>query len=567
MESEQLQSFNDRLSQWISSQGFWFQLRFSMSGGGAGSIIFHLLRIGFRVLLFLLLVCVGGWIYLIKRVESKDFPRKLSEAIGNHLLAGECRIEGFRRTAGEFNLRRIACAGTPDAYYSAFEASNISCRMGLLDGLSGVWNPGPIRVKRLDMEVRTGADDPATATRRAESFLKGFPNFDVSLVEVSDATLRWGFAKVFNPQIRAGLTEPARGEIKNSAMTVQRTDGGYRLQFRGGTFTQNWLEDLEIVEMTAFIGPDGIQIEKGEFIAKVEASQKPPGSVSFLGVKVSGGDRPMVSGTARLKGVPLELLIPSRVQGFVEGSISCDLKMGGSTNSNEGVTYEGQVIMSGEDCLTLRDRIHLFKALSVVDLFNSYRKLDFREGSFYMKTSAGCLSLEKVSLKSKDVVSLQGDLKVRLPTDEEIQNAVTRKSTGELAPVFASDNTTDELSSEKSENEFTLKNAATSSSEAPRKDGTAIQDTGLFKQLADGLTNRQVIQQGMEIFSKNLRYEGKFAISIPGDSFARAPDLALIYQPDPVTKRISIEVPIEGNIYEITLSQAEDIYVKGRRRE
>ncbi len=538
-----------------------------MSGGGAGSIIFHLLRIGFRVLLFLLLVCVGGWIYLIKRVEAKDFPKKLSEAIGNQLLAGECRIEGFRRTSGEFNLRRIACAGTPDAYYSAFEASNISCRMGLLDGLTGVWNPGPIRVKRLDMEVRTGSDDPATAARRAESFLRDYAKFDLSLVEVSDATLRWGFAKVFNPQIRAGLTEPAKGEIKNSAMTVQRTDGGYRLQFRGGTFTQNWLEGLEIVELTAFIGPDGIQIEKGEFVARVEGSQKPPGSVSLLGVKVSGGDRPVVSGTARLKGVALELLLPSRVQGFVEGSISCDLKMGGSTNSNEGVTYEGQVIMSGEDCITLRERIHLFKALSVVDLFNSYRKLDFREGSFFMKASAGSLSLEKVSMKSKDVISLQGEMKVRLPSDQEIQSAVTRKSTGELAPVFASDNSTDELSTDKSENEFTLKNAAASTSEAPRKEGATNQDSGLFKQLADGVANRQVIQQGMEIFSKNLRYEGKFTISIPGDSFARAPDLAAIYQPDPVTKRISIEVPIEGNIYDITLSQAEDIYVKGRRRE
>lgn len=565
MESEQLQSFNDRLSQWISSQGFWFQLRFSMAGGGASSVIFHLIRIGVRVLLFLLLAAVGGWIYLIKRVESKDFPKKLTESIGHQVVASECRIEGFRRTAGEFNLRRIACAGGADAFYSAFEASNITCRMGLLDGLTGVWKPGPIRIKRLDMEVRTGSDDPESAALRAASFLKEYPDLDVSTIEVSDATIRWGFAKLFNPQIRAGLTEPARGEIRNSTMTAQRTDGGYRLQFRGGTFSQNWLEGFEIVEMTVFIGPEGIRVDKGEFVAKVEGSQKSPGSLSLLGVKVTGGDRPQVSGTARLRNVPLEMLLPSRVQGFVEGSISCDLRMSGSTNSSEGVAYEGQVVMNGEDCITLRERIHLFKALSVVDLFNSYRKLDFKEGSFLMRASAGSLSLDKVNLKSGEVMTLQGALKVRLPTDQEIQTAVTRKSTGELAPVFTSDNTTDELSAEKGGNDFTLKRAA--SSEAAAKDGGAAQETGLFKQLADGVVNRQIIQQGMELFSKNLRYEGMFTISIPGDSFARAPDLALMYPPDAQTKRISIEVPIEGNIYEITLSQAEDIYVKGRRRE
>lgn len=565
MESEQLQSFNERLSQWISSQGFWFQLRYSMAGGGAGSILFHLLRIGFRVVLFLLLVCIGGWIYLIKRVEAKDFPKKLTESIGHHLSASECRIEGFRRTQGEFNLRRVACAGGDDAFYSAFEAANITCQMGLLDGLTGVWKPGPIRIKRLDMEVRAGSDDPESASRRAQSFLKSFPNFDVSTVEVSDASFRWGFAKVFDPRIRAGLTEPAKGEIKGSGLTIQKLEDGYRFLFKGGTFSQNWLEDLQIVELSVHISPDGIEVEKGEFLARMQDSPKTPGTVSLYGVKVSGGDRPAVSGTVRLKSVPLEFVLPTRVQGFVEGSISCDLKMSGSTNTSDGVAYEGLVSMSGDDCVTLRERIHLFKALSVVDLFNSYRKLDFREGSFYLKTSAGLLTLEKVNLKSADVMTLQGAMRVRLPTDKEIENAVSRKSTGDLAPVFASDNSLDDSAAPEKDKEISLKAAAMS--EASPKDGVKTQDTGLFKQMADSVVNRQVIRQGMEMFSKNLRYEGKFTISIPADSFARAPDLSLMYPPDPATKRINIDVPIEGNLYEITLSQAEDIYVKGRRHE
>jgi hypothetical protein len=175
------------------------------------------------------------------------------------------------------------------------------------------------------------------------------------------------------------------------------------------------------------------------------------------------------------------------------------------------------------------------------------------------------LSVEKVNLKSADVMTLQGGMKVRLPTDKEIENAVNRKSTGDLAPVFASDNSLDDSATPEKDREISLKAAAMGDS-AP-KEGGKTQDTGLFKQMADNVVNRQVIRQGMELFSKNLRYEGKFTISIPADSFARAPDLSLMYPPDPTTKRITIDVPIEGNLYEITLSQAEDIYVKGRRHE
>ncbi len=568
MESEQLQSFNERLSQWISSQGFWFQLRFSMAGGNASSALYHLLRIGFRVFLFLLIVAIGGFYYLIKRVERPEFSRSLTGAIGKHLDAAECRIESFRRMQGEFNLRRIACAGSPDAFYSTLEAANITCRMGLLDGLTGVWKPGPILVKRLDMEIRTGSDDAESASRRAESFLKDFPKFDMSSLEVSDTSIRWGFSKVFDPRIRAGQVEPAKGEIKGSRMTVQRIEDGYRLQFRGGTFSQNWFEKLEIVELTAFINSKGIQIEKGEFIARTEGSNSSFGTVSFIGVTVGGGDRPAVSGTVRLSKVPLEILLPSRVEGFIEGSISCDLKMSGSTNSSDGIGFEGLVVMNGDDSITLRDRIHIFKALSVVDVFNNYKKLDFREGSFFLKTSAGSLSVTEVDLKSTDIITMKGAMKVRLPNDVEVQNAVTKRSTGELSPVFASDNTVDELSSSKDdqgENEITLKRAAEIDKVAVGS--TSSGDSGLFKQLADGAISRQVIQQGMELFSKNLRYEGKFQLSIPGDSFERAPDLRQMHPADPTSGRISIDVPIEGNIYEITLSQAEDVYVKGRRKE
>jgi hypothetical protein len=62
-----------------------------------------------------------------------------------------------------------------------------------------------------------------------------------------------------------------------------------------------------------------------------------------------------------------------------------------------------------------------------------------------------------------------------------------------------------------------------------------------------------------------LWYEGMVGITLNSDAFERAPLLREMHPPDPVTGRIPIKVPLGGNIYDLTLKQAEDIYEKGRR--
>ena len=70
MESEQSQNFNERLSQWVANQGFWFQIRYSMTGSGTkGTAMFHLLRMGFRLLLFLIVAAIGTWVYLVRTAD------------------------------------------------------------------------------------------------------------------------------------------------------------------------------------------------------------------------------------------------------------------------------------------------------------------------------------------------------------------------------------------------------------------------------------------------------------------------------------------------------------------
>src|SRR6478735_4117001 len=98
MESEPSQNFNERLSQWVANQGFWFQIRYSMTGSGTkGTAMFHLLRLSFRLLIFLLLVAAGSWVYLIKLAETKTFSDKMEEKLRVGLSASEAEFMGFSR--------------------------------------------------------------------------------------------------------------------------------------------------------------------------------------------------------------------------------------------------------------------------------------------------------------------------------------------------------------------------------------------------------------------------------------------------------------------------------------
>src|SRR5687768_16792563 len=101
MEVEQTQSFNQKLSQWIASQGFWFQLRHSMSGGGGWAMtLSHLLRLGFKVLIALVVATGGFGVYLVKRVGSTPFVESLNVGLEQGLMASDAQIVEFSRVQG-----------------------------------------------------------------------------------------------------------------------------------------------------------------------------------------------------------------------------------------------------------------------------------------------------------------------------------------------------------------------------------------------------------------------------------------------------------------------------------
>ncbi len=547
MDAEQSKVFNDRLSQWVESQGFWFQARYSMSHSGMkGWAMLHLLRLGFRVLIVLLVVFVGGWIYLMKRTDSAQFRKTLRENLQTGFAATELEIKGSKSPQGQLDISRLAAVGGKTTFFSALEAYHIRCKMGLLDGVVGVWNPGVVSIARLDLDIRAGADDAESAAQLAASVFRKSPTFSADTFEVANATVRWGYS------------ERTEGGIESSTLKIQRTAAGWRLNFQGGLFHQNWLSKLEIVNLVMLCEGGGLVFEKAEL-------KQGDGTVNFTGLRLTGGERPQAHGTVKIRHIALDKILPAALTNFLEGSLSGDFQVFGSTNSSEGIGFEGQVVMDGKDVITLREQIHLLKALSVVDFARNYHRIDFREGSFQMKTTGGGLELSQVKMKAEDLLTLDGSLKVRLPTQAEIQAAVGQGFGIENSPVFTGDNPSiPGREDSKKESDFTLKRAA---QEARRiKEGTQSPDSlSLFDRLNLSFEMRRLQNQTSERMSRMLRYEGLFQITLPRNAFERGPQLQKLYPADPITHRVSMKVPLEGPIYELTLKQAEEIYEQGRR--
>jgi hypothetical protein len=549
MESEQSQNFNERLNQWVESQGFWFQMRYSIFSSGRKSMaLIHLLRLGFRVLIFLLVVTVGILVYLVKRTDSSRFVKGLQEELQGGLSATDLEIRGVKCVQGNMEINRFAAEGGSETFFTTIAARNIRCKMGLLDGVWGLWDPGIIFISRLDINLLAGADDAESARKLGDAWFRESTTVNAHAFEIGDATVHWGYS------------ERTEGAIESSVLKMQRTETGWRMSFKGGWFHQNWLDKLEIVNLVVLCDRDGLVFEKAEM-------KQGQGTVDFSGLRLIGGERPRLQGVAKIRSLGLDVILPPAPRSVVEGSLSGDFRVFGSTDSSDGIGFEGQVVLDGKDMIVLRQQIHLLEALSVVDYSRNYHRVDFREGSFRMKTSNGGMELSDIKLKAVDLFTLEGELKVRLPTHEEIQQSVVKGTDTESAPVFAGANQADlTRKTTKGESDLTLKRAAQEARQI--KDG--VQDTeslSLFDRLnMSNVEMRRLQTYASERMSRMLHYEGKLDITIPHDAFERAPLLQERYPVDASTSRIPIKVPIDSNFYELTFKQAEEIYLQGQRK-
>jgi len=553
MQIEQQDQFNLRLSKWIANQGFWFQLRHSVGNSGTrGNITYHMLRLAFRLAIFVAIIAVGSVYYLVKRTDQNAFRIELRQSISESLGANQLAMRGAKRSQGRLEISRLASEGGPGTFFEFIEIRNLSCRMGLFDGLAenltGAWDPGTIAIHRLDIQLRAGTDTPEYSANIGDIIFREYENTRIQNIDIASANIGWGYS------------ERTRGRIDNTVVQIRREENNWRMTLRGGEFTQNWLSGFEVVEIIVVCSPDGIVFEKAEL-------RQGSATVDFTGLSVAAGDRPEVKGTVRVRGISLEPILPPAARSFIEGRISSDFSVSGSTNSAEGVAFDGMIVMDGFNSVTVRDRIHLLRALSVVDFHNNYRRLDFNEGSFRLTTHAGQMIVRDINLAAEDLATISGAFTARPPTTEELDVMLARDEQARGADTIAYGEDSDErfiLNVDELERQFTLRQAANAARRAQESDANDSEGQ-LFDRIGMNFEARIFAEQQAARLSRMLIYEGNLTMTVRSNAFERTDTLQAQFPPNPETGRIYFDVPLAGPLHELTLQEAEAMYEMGRR--
>jgi len=535
-ESEQWQNFNERLSQWISSQGFWFQLRYSLSRGNSrGAFMFHFLKLASRLMVFLFVV-ITLWVVIVKNTGEERFVEDLSESLQSKFGAEELQIKGLEKKQGSFYISKLAMIGATDTFFSDLEISNLTCKRGFFDDFRSEWNLGVIEISKLEVSVHAGADSAAAANAMADVILQIPDHVTMDSIHVEDVSISWGYSA------------RTRGSIDGSRMRARRMDDGWKLIFAGGNFSQNWLKDLDIVELVVEVKREGLRFEKAVFA-------KNKGSVVFEGLNIKSGQQPIATGRVLLQNIHISDLVPLVARDFIEGQIDGDLKVTGSTNSSQGVGFFGTISLEGKNYLTLRDQLPFLRALSVVDSLNSYRKVIFEDGSLRIRSGGGKLEVDEVEISAGQTMQLTGSMTVREPkADEALVDSDGDKFT---RAIRAKDKVLNRM-------ELSLRTAAGAGDESDVESKDDENQT-LFSKLGISQDSRKIAIEAATELTRSYRYEGEFMVTLPNNAFKRSPQLQQIYPVSVDIDRIKMKVPIEGVLFDLTGALADEIYKNGGR--
>ncbi len=513
--------FNEQMNQWVSRQGLWFQLRHAADGQ---TLISRILGILMRCVVFLVIAAIGFLIYLIKRVDSDGFRENIRVAVEDTFKSQECKVGVFRRDRQVANLGYVKMKGGDASFFHDLEARGIRMNMKLTDGLFGSWDGQSLIMHQLDAVIKSGGSDDADAATSFAALFVEQEEFEFERIECKDTTISWGYS------------EYHRGSIKGSYLTAGREGNGWRLEFKGGTFSQNWFRNLAIKKMVIHCHPQGFSIQEAELVAG-------DGRITFR-ASMGSGSQPSVKGTIQMESIPMESLLSQSFAKWIQGTISGKGLISGSINSQEGILLDLDLGFQNDDVTFVRDHIAILSSLTVIDNYNSYRKIPFNEGTFNIRTGGNQLKISEFNVKSGDLLHLKGNVDVRPPTDAEIAEALEVSDVKKVTKI--------------------LKNNWL---DTERKNQDLAANSALSKvnQNTTGDVIKTALKSSVLAQLAIMRFDGKLQLGLAGDVFDKSPKLRAAYPIDPMTSRIWLDVPMEGRLQTLTLKQAEELYTLGRK--
>ena len=429
VDQQRLNEYQSKVSDWIGRQGVLFQFRYARTVG-AVTLGRHLSGLTLKLVLFLVVAGVCGFFVLNRHFDSPGYGEKVAGQVANALGAGEIEVTGFSRNFGKGDFQFLELKGGEESFFYEAKFEKLRGDFSLLTGVTDSWRPSAISIKKADLRLKAGGSEDEMKLGFS-SIIESLKGQGISQIKIEDCSFSWGYSKL------------TFGMVRNSNFRAVLHEGIWEVELSGGTFQQNWLGPLAIKSADLKIGMGGIKIES----LNLESN----GGEADLKGSISGPvNMPTFDLAGGFNSLPIEKLI--KINGvstreYIEGRISGDLKIGGS--SNRQVELSGQVKLDEKDSVTIRERWSLLRALSILDNERTYLRIDFNQGGFAFSTGGGGIEVSEINLNAGNKARLLGSFKTRLPTQAEAAETLGIKLTNNFSLDYTDSSAAQELENDR----------------------------------------------------------------------------------------------------------------------
>lgn len=428
VDEQRLRSYQSRITNWIGRQGLLFQLRyFHLRSRGSlwGGLLGLLLTLASVSLVAMVLGFVGIKIYQ----KSGLFVEKLERSVAESLGAEKIRTAGFSRQGGRGNFLRLNLTGGENSFFEEGTILGLKAEMPFLVGVGSDWAPENVTIESADFSLKAGGRQQEMEQAMA-GIMESLGDFPLQRIRISELSCEWGYSKL------------TFGGFYKTRFEAVRDGEGWAISLKGGHFRQNWIGPFAVKEGSLRVGPEGVRVDS--LVLAVEdgrlelaGSIGGPLEMPTFDLKGNFSNLP-VAEMFDLKGVKKEL--------FIEGTVSGELKITGSTNRK--IETEGRVVLEKGDEVLIRDQWRLLRALSAVARDGTYLRIAFGTGSFDFKSGGARCEITNIDLTADRVGRLTGGFSSRLPSQEEAARYLDIKLTDGFSKSL-----TDKLSAQKLEDD------------------------------------------------------------------------------------------------------------------
>ena len=429
VDQQRLNEYQSKVSDWIGRQGVLFQIRYARTVG-AVTLGRHLSGLTLKLVLFLVVAGVCGFFVLNRHFDSPGYGEKVAGQVANALGAGEIEVTGFSRNFAKGDFQFLELKGGEESFFYEAKFEKLRGEFSFLTGVTDSWRPSAISIKKADLRLKAGGSEDEMKLGFS-SIIESLKGQGISQIKIEDCSFSWGYSKL------------TFGMVRNSNFRAVLHEGIWEVELSGGTFQQNWLGPLAIKSADLKIGMGGIKIES----LNLESN----GGEADLKGSISGPvNMPTFDLAGGFNSLPIEKLI--KINGvstreYIEGRISGDLKIGGS--SNRQVELSGQVKLDEKDSVTIRERWSLLRALSILDNERTYLRIDFNQGGFAFSTGGGGIEVSEINLNAGNKARLLGSFKTRLPTQAEAAETLGIKLTNNFSLDYTDSSAAQELENDR----------------------------------------------------------------------------------------------------------------------